>query len=137
MELSKLNFGKIELVGLNCPYFLGIQEHGQKASFDLDDDSCDLFHAHSERTCLNIHKDKTIYISTTHYNYNNEEWEDEVFKDLTDDTEVKEVLDSWLQKHPLYRSHCFPYTVSTKKDIWGCDEIADSLDSLVKYLKNY
>ncbi len=134
----KLDFTSYELVGLNCPYFTGVSEHGQKLMLNFkDSEMSDYFSTYSEGTkSIHIHQDGTMYVTKLEYNYRNEEWEEFITMELTDST-IRNDLDNWLKQNPLYRSTQFPYRVSTEKDFWGCDMICDSLDSLLKYLKNY
>lgn len=131
----KLNFKTIEIVGKNCPYFLGIKEHGPKIVFDLDGDSCQALHCHSERSSINIHQDGTIYTSLMNYSYSEEEWVDEVDRDYTNDETVKGAINRWIEENLIYRSRQFPYRVSTQRNYWGCDKIGSNLDEIIEYLK--
>lgn len=133
-----MTFKSYELTGLNCPYFTGVSEHGQKLTLDLGEDMIDRFEAYCEGTAsLHIHQDGTMYITTMEYNNRHEEWEETIIEDLTNDASFRAEIDSWLQKHTLCRSRQFPYTVSERFDFWGSSVICHDLDSLLKYLKAY
>lgn len=135
----KLEFVSYELVGLNCPYFTGVKDHGQKLTLNyMDVDMCDYFKTFGEgNNSIHIHQDGTIYSTEMNYSYREEEWVETITMDLTNNTTVKNELDKWLKQNPLYRSKQFPYRISNEKDFWGCEMICDSLDSLLKYLKTY
>jgi len=135
----KLDFIDYSLVGLNCPYFTGVKDHGQKLTLDFNSsDMCYYFQTFGEgRNSIHIHQDGIIYSTEMNYNSRAEEWEEIMTLDLTHDYDFRVILDDWLKENPLYRSHSFPYRVSTRQDFFGSDKICDSLDSLINYLKTY
>lgn len=130
-------FDDYKLVGNNCPYFTGIKKHGPKLELLLDYNTRDLFNVYGENVLLHIHQDETIYITTSHYNWNTEEWEEKIVKRLTDNSEVKKNLDETFGDIPLYRSSSFPYNIKTTRDWSDSLMICDSYDSLICFLKNY
>lgn len=133
-----LDFKNYELVGLNCPYFTGVADHGQKLTLDLDDEGRDRFEAYCEgQASIHVHQDGAMYVTVMDYNNRNEEWEETIILDLTGDESIRAELDAFLRENPLYRSNQFPYDVSTERDFWGCKKICDNYDSLIAYLKNY
>ena len=132
----KLGFKGVGWFGKNTPNFIGRKEHGQEVILDLDFDSCEQLGCYSERNSVHIYADNTIWLTKMHYNSRKEEYEEELFKDLTDNEEFKKALNSYLKEKPLYQSSQFPYSMLLEREFYVKQDIKlDSLEKVVSFAK--
>lgn len=78
------NYNDVSKYGLNCMRVTGVQEHGQRMAFTIDDETADeIYNQFSganpyEGGTVNVFADGSIILMTCYYNYSAEEWfEDE------------------------------------------------------------
>ena len=132
----KLSFKRANWFGKNTPNFIGRKEHGQEVILDLDYESKEQLGCFSERDSIHIYADNTIWLTKMVYNSRKEEYEEELFKDLTDNEEVRKALDNYFKECPLYQDSQFPYSMSLRKTLWVKEDIKlNSLEKVVAFAK--